>query len=154
VLVVHNVGSVSFSFRGIESPNVIDLSLRTQCKRFDWQLSFATQISSQLSVLSAVRVLSISTNSGVAAGQRDVDSTQWLELFQPFTHVTQVSISGKELGPGIARALVAEGMTTEVFPELTRLELSGDDGSSCVGRAVGQFITTRRLSGRAIEARY
>jgi hypothetical protein len=152
LFITHCMQSVYFIFRWMESRN--DIYLETQCGRLDWQLSFVTQISSQLSLLSSVRILTITKNNGFPTGEEDVDSTQWLELFQPFTHVTQVRVSAKELGPAIARALVSEGTTTEILPELTKLELSGDDGASSVGKAVEQFVATRRLSGRAIEARY
>jgi hypothetical protein len=79
-----------------------------------------------------------------------VDSTQWLELFRPFTHVTYLYVD-EELVSGIARALVAEGMTTEVLPELTLLLLREYHSSPSVTKAAEQFVATRNLAGRAVR---
>jgi hypothetical protein len=126
-------------------------SLETSCSRLDWQLSFATQISNQLSpLLSSVRLLVIQGAHRFPTGEEDVDSTQWLELFHPFTHVTKVDVSEKRLVLGIVRALNAEDMATGVLPELTSLRLKEYHSSPPVAEAAEQFIATRRLSGRTV----
>jgi hypothetical protein len=68
------------------------------CKHLDWQLSFSAQILSQLSHLTGVNKLSVYKPLGglpPATGKEDVDPTQWLELFQPFTHVRDVRVIEK-----------------------------------------------------------
>jgi hypothetical protein len=109
-------------------------------------------MSSQLSpLLSNVRELSI-RSGGFLAGEEDVDPTQWREFFQPFTHVTQVHISGKQLVPGIVQALlVMDDMATDVFPELISLYLSGYRNPPSVAKAAEQFVALCRLSGRRIH---
>jgi hypothetical protein len=139
--------SVFFDWMGIY-PN---LQLETSCRRFDWQLSFATQISSQLSpILSTVLSLHIVIGLGLPTGEEEVDPTQWLELFRPFTHVTTVSVV-EQLVPGIVQALVVEDMATEVLPELTRLHLKEYRKSPSVAKDAEQFVTTRKLSGRTVS---
>jgi hypothetical protein len=64
--------------------------LKTSCTRLDWQLSFVTQILTQLSpLLFSVRLLSIEKYDEFQAGKEDADSVQWLEFFQPFAHMRQ-----------------------------------------------------------------
>jgi hypothetical protein len=124
--------------------------LGTSCRRLDWQLSFVAQISTQLSpLLSSVRSLSIKEDLALPSGEEDVDSTQWLELFRPFTHVTQVLIFGRQLIPGIVQALV-EDTATDVLPELTSLHLNGYRDSSSVAKAARQFVAIRSLSSRTV----
>ena len=102
-------------------------SWETSCIPFDWKLSFLTQITSQLSpLLSSVYELIISGDSSlkVPTGEEAADSTQWLELFQPFTHVTKVNVVKSSVLPGIVQALVMED-AAGVLPELTTLALFG-----------------------------
>jgi hypothetical protein len=125
--------------------------LGTSCRQLDWQLSFVAQISTHLSpLLSSVRSLSIKEDLALPTGEEDVDSAQWLELFQPFTHVTQVLVFGRQLVPGIVQALVMEDTAMEVLPELTSLHLNGYRDSSSVAKAARQFVATRSLSNRSV----
>jgi hypothetical protein len=76
----------------------------------------------------------------------EVDSTQWLELFRPFTHVRELCVS-KQLVPGIVQALaVAPG----VLPELIWLHLNGHHNSPSVEDAVEPFVAARGLTGRTM----
>ena len=86
-----------------------------------------TQVSlaSQLSPLLSVHSLSLHNNHKLPTGEEDVDSTQWLEFFQPFTHVGEVEVLEEKFVPGIVRALVAEDMATGVLLGLIKLCLSG-----------------------------
>ena len=124
---------------------------RTSCRRLDWQLSFVTQISSELSpLLSGIHSFSISwTEADILPTLEDVDSTQWLELFQLFTHVTQVTVFEQGLLPSIVQALGAEEMSTEIFPELISLRLRGYPRSlsDSVRIAAEQFAARRMSSG-------
>ena len=81
-------------------------------------------------------------------GVEDVDSPQWLELFQPFRHVTQVHVWERRLVPGIVQALVGEA---GVLPELDSLHLSGYRGSPSVVKDAEQLVSTRRLAGHAVR---
>ena len=149
-IVKHSVDSVGVYFEG-EAPLSETCFFGTLCRQLDWQLSFVTQIFSQLSsLLSSVHSLDIQSGDELPAGEEDMDSAQWLELFQPFTQVTDVHVS-KKLVPGIVQALAAEDMTAEVLPELTSLRLSWYRSSLSVAKAAEQFVVTRKLSGRTIS---
>jgi hypothetical protein len=150
VLLTHSAESVSVSFGRESTASNENRFLKTSCKQLDWQLSFATQISSQLSPLfSSVRLLIIEGRE-LPTGGEDADSTRWLELLQAFTHVTRVTVLEKQLVPGIAQALVTEDMATEVLPELTSLYLSEYRSSPTVSKSAEHFVATRRLSGRTV----
>ena len=148
VIVKHSANFVSIHFEGESlSENCF---LGTSCRQLDWQLSFVTEITSQLSpLLSSVHSLAIQSGQALPIGDEDVDSTQWLELFRSFTHVTHVYV-WEEFVPGIAHALVSEDMTAEVLPELALLHLSGYRRFPSVARAAEQFVASRRLSGRTV----
>ena len=153
VIVTHSVDSVGVYFvernLSIENNNCF---LGTTCRRLDWQVSFAAEILRQLSfLLSSVQSLYIQSGNGLPTEEEDVDSTQWLELFQPFTKVMHVYVWVKQLVPGIVQALVAEDMAAEVLPELTLLHLIGYLSSPSVVNVAEQFADTRRLSGRAVS---
>ena len=147
---------VQVSFFHEANPGNEWYSLETSCIPLDWQLSFATQITSQLSpLLSSVHELTIAAGSEssleVPTGEEDVDLTQWLELFQPFTHVTKVTVWEKQLVPGIVQALLMEDLAPEVLPELTRLHLYGYPSIPSVAKAAEQFAATRWLTGRFVD---
>jgi F-box-like len=144
---------VQVSFFHEANPGIEWYSLETPCMPLDWQLSFATQIASQLTPLFAsVHELTIAAGPilKVPTGERSVDSTEWLELFQPFTHVTKVTVWEKQLVPGILQALVMEDVAAGVLPELTKLHLSEYRSTPSVAEAAEQFVTGRRLSGRTV----
>ena len=146
VIVTHSAEYVRVGF--VENPRD-DFVLETSCRRLDWQLSFVAQISSQLSlILSSVN--SITIFSSKLPDREDVDSTQWLEVFQPFTHVAEVYVFEATFVPGIVEALAAEDMATEVLPELTTLRLIGYRNSLSVEKAAEKFVDTRRLAGRTV----
>ena len=177
VTMIHSGRSVSVSFspsRKSAYATEYDYVFVTSCGQVDWQLSFATQILSQLSLLlSSVQELTIESGDGFPTGEEDVDSTQWLELFRLFTHVKWVNIKKSEFTSGVVRTLVSEDMTTEVLPELTSLFLQGYHKVSyystpkfflqgyhkvsyysnpqSVAIAAEQFVATRRLSGLTID---
>ena len=128
-------------------------TFETSCKPFDWKLSFLTQITSQLSpLLSSVYELTIRSGSSlkVPTGEEAADSTQWLDVFQPFTHVTKVTVWERKVIPGIVQALVMED-AAEVLPELTTLSLPWNVRTPSVVKAAEQFVVTRWLSGRTVH---
>jgi hypothetical protein len=159
IFVTHSAESVSVMFVQEGKPSNENYCLGTSCRRLDWQLSFVTQITSQLSpfILSSVQSLSIKkkaqhleTPSG--EHEEDVDSAQWLELFQPFRHLTQVHVWEKRLIPGIVQALVDDMAAAGVLlPELSSLHLSGYRKSPSVAKAAEEFVAARRLAGRMVR---
>ena len=150
VIVNYSVDSVSVYFGAKEVLNE-NCFLGTSCRQLDWQLSFVTQIFSQLSpLLSSVHSLSIHSGDELPTGEEDVDSTQWLELFRPFTQVTEVYV-WRKLVPSIVQALATEDMTAEILPELTLLHLAQYRSSLSMVKAAEQFVAMRRLSGHTIS---
>jgi hypothetical protein len=90
VYVTHSVKSVSVTLVKERISLNTSCILKISCTRLDWQLSFATQILTQLSgLLYGVRLLSTEKDGELPAWKEDVDSTL-AGVFQPFTHVRQV----------------------------------------------------------------
>src|SRR5258708_31700038 len=124
-----------------------------------------TQLVTQLSpfVRSNVQILVIGLYSKCCAGMRtgveDVDSAQWLELFQLFGNVSKVHVRESGLVPAIAQALVTREeeeadenvVAAGVFPELKELFLNGYDGSPSVLEDVTRFVSARGRAGRTIH---
>jgi hypothetical protein len=154
--------AVEVAFRYIDKSNVI-CSLTTSCLRLDWQLSFVTQLMTQLSpsIRSNVQFLRVGENFNVSAqmtGAEDVDSGQWLELFQLFGNVSKVHVRECGVVPGIAQALVTreeeeadEDVVAEVLPELKELYLRGYDRSPSVLKDVTRFVSAHRRAGRTVR---
>ena len=145
--VVHSLNSVTiyFSQDSHSSEYILD-----PCKQLDWQLSFVAQISSQLSpLLSSVRSLTIRCPE--LPTREDVDPTDWLQLFRPFTQVTEIYIWDRQLVSGVLQALImpSDDMAPGVLPELELLNLRGYRSPSMV-KAAEQFVATRRLSGQIV----
>ena len=149
--------SISLDRRGARRRVLGELYFRIGFKQLDWQLSFIAQIVSQLSpLLSNARSLAITrlnislTNEGDSPDEgRDVDPTQWLELFQPFNAVQSVSVA-EEFVPDVVQVL---GMATDdvPFPALVSLELQGYRKSSSMQEAAQPIIEARQRSGREIN---
>jgi hypothetical protein len=147
VIVTHSAESVSVLLLLNRNEHCL---LGTSCRRLDWQLSFVTEILAQLSfLLSSVRSLTIQKD-GKLPGMEDMDSTQWLELFQLFTHVTLVRVSAEQLLPSIVQALVTEDIATAVLPELFSLHLEKHTDTPSVVETAKRFVATRRLSGHTV----
>lgn len=152
VLVTYSADSVSvFLIQNENSSPDEHCYLGTSCRRLDWQLSFVTQILSQLSpLLSSVTKLTFITHSEMPAGKEDVDPTQWLELFQLFTHVMEIHVF-EQLVPDIVQALTTEVMDIGILPELTSLSLNGYRRSPSAVKVAEEFVATRRVSGRTVS---
>lgn len=152
VLVTHSAESVSvFLIQNENSSSDEHCYLATSCRRLDWQLSFVTQILSQLSpLLSSVAKLTFITHLEMPTGKEDVDPTQWLELFQLFTHVEEIHVF-EQLVPDIMQALVMEAMDLGVLPELASLSLNGYRRSPSAVKDAEEFVATRRQSGRTVS---
>jgi hypothetical protein len=125
--------------------------LGVSCEQLDWQLSFVTQVLSQLSPLpSSVDSLTINKPHKMPTGEEDVSSTQWVELFRPFTHVRTVHVF-EQLVPDVVDALATEDMATGVLPKLARFYLKGYRKSPSVAKAAEKFVAARKHSGRTVS---
>ena len=102
--------------------------------------------------LSNVHQLAITGNKSLEVPTGEgVDSTQWLEFFQPFTHVTKVTVLEKQVVPGIVQALVMDDIAAGVLPELTTLRLYGYNWTPSVAKVAEQFVATRRDLGHTVN---
>jgi len=129
--------------------------LSIQCRQLDWQLSFITQIFSQLFPLlgSADWLTFYKVSSPVPIRRGDVDPEQWLEFFQSLPHFSKVIVYFHELVPDILHFLVNEDMAAGVLPSLTELHLSGYRKSQSTIDAAERFIATRKLANQNIVLR-
>ena len=83
--------------------------------------------------------------------QDDIESSQWLELLQPFTGVKELFLYQK-IVPRIAPAfqeLVGEG-ANEVLPALQSIHLEGLQPPGVVPKAIEQFVTARHVSSHPV----
>ena len=131
------------------------LELKISCEQSDWQLSSLAQIchsSFPQILIATVQHLHISEDRFSPLDWRDdIDNDQWLEVLHPFTVVKGLYIS-REFVPRIAPALkelVGERVNA-VLPALKTLFLDDPQSSGPVQDAVGQFVTTRQISGHPI----
>ena len=79
-----------------------------------------------------------------------MDPAQWLELFQPLPHLSEVRVDVEELVPDIVHALANEDMAAGVLPGLTKLYLEGYRKLPSATDAVERFVATRKLANRNI----
>ena len=118
----------------------------------DWQLSSLAQVygsSFPRAFIRTVKRLYILKDDELSQllWQDDVDSSQWLELFHPFTAVTDLYLSSEftqHIAPAL-QELVGERVT-EVLPALQTLFL--EDPSGPDREAIGQFVAARQLASR------
>lgn len=143
----HTVGISLYS--PIRSPK---FELQVSCKDSDWQISSMEQICIQcLSLLSRVEQLEIYEGSFLRPEWvDDMDSTQWLELFDPWASVQSLHVS-EELQPLVAPAL--QGLTgrraTEMLPALRTLFLEGLQHGS-ISESIEPFIAARKRFDRPV----
>jgi hypothetical protein len=129
------------------------LSLVIQCSQSDWQLSSLAQVCS----LSLPQVLIPTVEhlyileDRLLDWQNDIEASQWLELFHPFTSVKTLYISSN-FTPRIAPALqeLVGERVSEVLPALQGLLLEDPSPSGPVQETVGQFVAARQLAGHPI----
>ena len=132
------------------------LELTILCKQADWQLSSLAQVCS-LSFLQALiptlERLYIELEFSRLYWQDDIESSQWLELFHPFTAVKDLHLS-QELVTRIAPVLqefVGERVT-DVLPALQALFLEEPIPSGPVREAIGQFVAARKLVSHSVQS--
>jgi hypothetical protein len=125
------------------------LKLKIFFSKFNWQLSCLSQVCGlTLSTLSNLDRLDICESPYLPPDwQDDIESTQWLELFQPFTKVKDLHIS-KQVASCVAPALqeLAGERVAYVLPSLQNLFVVGLQPSGPI-QAIGRFIAARKVSG-------
>jgi len=134
------------------SPTCLDFEII--CEEPDWQLSSVTQVCNEhFPLLSQVERLSISDTPFLElAGKNKVDSSQWLELFRPFSAVRSLRVLSETLEPLVAAALgeLTGDRTMEVLPVLENISLDELEPSRPAWDAMESFIAARQLSGRPV----
>jgi hypothetical protein len=150
----HNEAHMVFSHRQVSVifPQAFDgaLELAISCRQPDWQLSSLAQSFPQ-ALIPMVERLYIRLGFPRLYRQDNIDSSQWLELFHPFTAVKHLYLS-QESVPSITavlQELVGERVT-EVLPALQVLYLEKPLSSGPVQEAIGQFVAERQLAGHPI----
>ena len=131
----------------------IRFTLDVICEELDWQLASVTQVCNEhFPLLSQVERLEIcETPSMELAGKNEVDSSQWLELFRPFSAVRSLYVS-QMLEPLVAAALreLIGNRTMEVLPALQTLSLDELEPPGPTQDTMESFIAARQLLGHPI----
>jgi hypothetical protein len=126
------------------------------CSPLDWQVSSLAQVTnSALSHLLTFEHLEIDSirqhrhdDTENVHWQDDMENAQWLEALHPFTSVKDL-VLGRDLIEVVAPALedLVGERVTEVLPALKNLFVESRQRSEPVKKAMGRFISARRLSG-------
>ena len=129
------------------------LYLRILCDRQDWQLSSLVQVCSSSfpqAFMTAVEHLYI-LRRAFWGWSEDIENSQWLKFFYPFTAVKDLYIS-RGFVPRITLALqeLVGERVTEVLPVLQSLHLEEPHQSGPVQEAIGRFVAARQLVGHPI----
>ncbi|KAI0285703.1 hypothetical protein BC826DRAFT_1109169 [Russula brevipes] len=134
--------------------------LEVRCNRMDWQLDSMALICGQLSsFFTSIERLDLIWGdiSLEPQGKDDMESTQFLEIFQPFTAIRSLYVY-KTLVPFIASALVLKELdresATEVLPDLCDLFLGGSAISGSIQEDIQPFIEARRLSSQPVAVHH
>jgi hypothetical protein len=148
-------------FRREETIDHMVLLLGISCEDWDapGQLSSLAQVcNSALLPLPTLESLGFHEQLYASLGlQDDIENTQWLEFLHLFTSVKDLELSGNSvqfIAPTL-RELAGERVTG-VLPALQSLTLTGSQPSGPIDwqEAIGQFITTRQLSGRPVTVHH
>jgi hypothetical protein len=127
------------------------LELRILCWEPDWQLSSVTQICSLAFLGALMRTVERLCIRSHCYWRDDVENSQWLELFRPYTAVKVLYIP-KKLVPRIVPALkeLVGVRVTKVLPALQSLFFGGPALSGPVREAMGQFVAAREIVGHPV----
>ncbi|KAH9970596.1 hypothetical protein BGW80DRAFT_1253890 [Lactifluus volemus] len=154
-----NMATMYFSYRSVEislsstRPSEY-LTFEISCGGVDWQVSSMAQICNQLSfLLSGIEQLKIYRKPDMPAStfQVDMDDTQWLELFHPFTALQTLGIYGP-LQSLIVSALqgLGEELAMEVLPALENPHLERYRASGSEQEDIKPFIIARQRSAHPV----
>jgi hypothetical protein len=124
------------------------------CRQPDWQpYSLAQICSSCFPLLSTLERLTIHEHPHHLRPrwQDVIESTDWLELLQPFTAVKGLSLP-ETLAQCVAAALkeLPAERATGVMPALQNIYTSGPSASRAIEEAFEQFVTARQLIGHPV----
>jgi hypothetical protein len=129
------------------------LELGISCCRPDWQVSSMAQLCAQLPALTS-RVEQLDVRKGCisrAKWPEDMESAQWLELFDPFIAVERLSIL--KLGQLVVPALgeLTRERASEILPAMRRLLFRGLEANSLIKDDLKPFVSARRSSNHPIS---
>ena len=130
----------------------LSLGVEGLSTRSDWEVSSLVQVCRSFfpqTFIPAVEHLDILDDTCLELRCLDyIESSQWLDLFRPFTAVKYLYIT-RYIAPHIARALreLVGERVTEVFPALQNLLL---DDTEPVRETIEPFIAARQLAGRPV----
>jgi hypothetical protein len=131
------------------------LELEISCSPLDWQLSSLWQVCTSFfppAFIPAMERLYICESECLPLHwQNDIESSQWLEVLQPFTAVKGLYIC-REFAPHIApvlQELVAE-RAIEVLPAMETVFLEETLPSGPILEAFERFVAARQLDGRPV----
>ena len=143
----NRVGVALFRRKGIVDHKTLELEI--PCSRSSRQISAITHVcNSPLPPSPTLERLGIYETKFIKPEWQDnILSTQWLQLFHPFSSVKNLFLSEKlvQLVAPALQELTGERVT-EVLPALQNLFLQGPELSETVQEAIGQFTASRQLS--------
>jgi hypothetical protein len=158
-----NEADVTWSFDGImmsllSTETKVYMALQILCHEMDWQLSSLAQLCGQLyPPVSRVEWLDMAMKKiPLPNWQDDMDATQWLEVFQPFTAVNTLHLGSIILSSvlGALEGLDADG-AAQVLPTLRDLWFDGPKHwqPSSVREAIKLFLYARQHSDCTVTVR-
>jgi len=133
------------------------LQLEISCEPLDWQLSAVAQIlNSFLSSIPTLECLEIIVSPQLCGDE--VEDIQWQEVLHLFTSVKDMTLAFEDSVRLVVPALqgLAGDRATEVLPPLQDLFIGTYSRlpSGPVMKAIGEFITTRRVHGHPLTVHY
>jgi hypothetical protein len=129
------------------------LELGISCRRPEWQVSSMAQLCAQLPALTS-HVEQLDVRKGCIPRSKwpeDMESAQWLELFDPFVAVERLSIL--KLGQLVVPALgeLPGEKALDVLPAMRSLLLRGLDSNSPIKDDLEPFVSARQSSNHPIS---
>jgi hypothetical protein len=162
---------VSLSSQTSQTSGYGELVVEISCTAPDWQLSSLGQVcNSCLPRLSKLESLCIFEHSSLQPDWQDnIENTQWMEVFYPFSNVKNLYLS-EVSAPRIVFALqeplrglgkIKDGLPalqfvadtsriTDALPALRNIFLEGLQPSEPIQKAIGQFVSSREVTGHPI----
>ena len=123
------------------------------CRPLDWQTPSTVQFYNSCfpSFPTLERLCIYGIRHSNVEWDDNVESIQWFELLSTFPSVKDLELSAN-LAQLVAPALggLTEEGATEVLPALQNILIEGLQSSESVQKSIGQFISTRQLSGRPV----
>ncbi|KAI9452740.1 hypothetical protein F5148DRAFT_497315 [Russula earlei] len=153
---------VETSYRAIqfgifrETPQSPEISLEIRCRELDYQLSSLAQVCGSSLLLSTLVQLDIVDHWHVLPRPHshridDIETTQWLELLDPFTAVKDLRLSNR-VARHVCQALeeLAEERVTQVLPSLHNVFLRSLQPLESVPKFIVRFVVARQLAGHPV----